>query len=98
PPFAGINPADVLQREGKHPVPPGWSQDIPRLEVAGPVVAVGAVVTAFKVGDRAFGLIGGGGLATRVVANERELAPVPDALDGATAAAAAQSFLTPLHP
>jgi NADPH:quinone reductase-like Zn-dependent oxidoreductase len=51
-------------------------------------------VTAFKVGDRAFGLVGGGGLATRVVANERELAPVPDALDGATAAAAPQSFLT----
>ena len=95
PPFAGINPADVLQREGKHPVPPGWPQDIPGLEVAGPVVAAGDAVTAFyKVGDRAFGLVGGGGLATRVVANERELAPVPDALDAATAAAAPQSFLT----
>jgi len=94
PPFAGINPADVLQREGKHPVPPGWPLDIPGLEVAGPVVAVGDAVTTFKVGDRAFGLVGGGGLATRVVANERELAPVPDALDAAEAAAAPQSFLT----
>jgi NADPH:quinone reductase len=62
--------------------------------VAGPVIAVGDAVTAFKVGDRAFGLVGGGGLATRVVANERELAAVPDELDGATAAAAPQSFLT----
>ena len=94
PPFAGINPADVLQREGKHPLPPGSPKDIPGLEVAGPVVAVGDAVTAFKIGDRAFGLVGGGGLATRVVATERELAPVPDALDGATAAAAPQSFLT----
>ena len=51
-------------------------------------------MTAFSVGDRAFGLVGGGGLATRVVANERELAAVPDALDAATAAAAPQSFLT----
>ena len=94
PPFAGINPADVLQREGKHPVPPGWPQDVPGLEVAGPVVAAGASVTAFAVGDRAFGLVGGGGLATRVIANERELAAVPDALDAASAAAAPQSFLT----
>jgi NADPH:quinone reductase len=94
PPFAGINPADVLQREGKHPVPAGWPQDVPGLEVAGPVVATGASVTAFAVGDRAFGLVGGGGLATRVVANERELAAVPDALDAASAAAAPQSFLT----
>jgi NADPH2:quinone reductase len=94
PPFAGINPADVLQREGKHPVPPGWPKDIPGLEVAGPVVATGTSVTAFSVGDRAFGLVGGGGLATRVVANERELAAVPDALDAASAAAAPQSYLT----
>jgi NADPH:quinone reductase-like Zn-dependent oxidoreductase len=94
PPFAGINPADVLQREGKHPVPAGWPQDVPGLEVAGPVVATGASVTAFAVGDRAFGLVGGGGLATRVLANERELAAVPDALDTASAAAAPQSFLT----
>src|SRR5205085_2266455 len=46
PPFAGINPADVLQREGKHPVPPGSPKDIPGLEVAGPVVALGARVVA----------------------------------------------------
>jgi NADPH:quinone reductase-like Zn-dependent oxidoreductase len=94
PPFAGINPADVLQREGKHPVPPGSPTDIPGLEVAGPVVAVGEAVTAFAVGDRAFGLVGGGGLATRVVAPERELAKVPDSLDDRQAAAAPEAFLT----
>jgi NADPH:quinone reductase len=94
PPFAGVNPADVLQREGRHPPPPGWPEDVPGLEVAGPVVAVGAGVTAFAVGDRAFGLVGGGGLAERVVASERELVKVPDALDGRAAAAAPQAFLT----
>ena len=94
PPFAGVNPADVLQREGRHPVPPGWPADIPGLEVAGPVVAAGTGVTAFSVGDRAFGLVGNGGHAERVLANERELLPVPDELDDRTAAAVPQSFLT----
>jgi NADPH:quinone reductase-like Zn-dependent oxidoreductase len=94
PPFAGVNPADVLQREGKHPPPPGWPADVPGLEVAGPVVAAGEGVTAFTVGDRAFGLVGGGGMADRVLASERELVGVPDALDARTAAAAPQAFLT----
>jgi NADPH:quinone reductase len=94
PPFAGVNPADVLQREGRHPPPPGWPADVPGLEVAGPVVAVGAGVTSLAVGDRAFGLVGGGGLGQRVLASERELARVPDALDARTAAAAPQAFLT----
>jgi NADPH2:quinone reductase len=94
PAFAGINPADVLQREGRHPVPPGWPADIPGMEVAGTVVEVGDAVTAFKAGDRAFGLVGGGGLATRVVAAERELARVPDSLDDVHAAAVPEVFLT----
>jgi NADPH:quinone reductase-like Zn-dependent oxidoreductase len=94
PPFAGVNPADVLQREGRHPPPPGWPADVPGLEVAGPVVAVGEGVTAFAVGDRAFGLVGGGGMAERVLASERELVRVPGALDARTAAAAPQAFLT----
>jgi len=94
PPFAGVNPADVLQREGRHPPPPGWPADVPGLEVAGPVVAVGAGVTSLAVGDRAFGLVGGGGMAQSVLASERELVRVPDALDARTAAAAPQAFLT----
>src|SRR5436305_4019824 len=84
--YAGINPADVLQREGRHPVPAGSPADIPGLEVAGKVIATGDAVTAFATGDRVFGLVGGGGRAERVVAHERELAQVPDGLAEATPA------------
>jgi putative PIG3 family NAD(P)H quinone oxidoreductase len=92
--YAGVNPADVLQREGKHPPPPGSPVDIPGLEVAGTVVARGDAVTSFEVGDRVFGLVGGGGLADRVVAHERELAPVPAVLDEAAAASVPEAFIT----
>ena len=91
---AGVNPADVLQREGRHPVPPGYPADIPGLEVAGPVVQVGDGVTQFAPGDRVFGLVGGGGHAELVLAEERHLVSVPDSLDERSAAAAPQSFLT----
>jgi NADPH:quinone reductase len=94
PPFAGVNPADVLQREGRHPVPAGWPADVPGLEVAGPVVGVGEGVSAFAPGDRAFGLVAGGGMAERVRALEHHLLPVPDALDARAAAAVPQAFLT----
>jgi NADPH2:quinone reductase len=94
PPYAGVNPADVLQREGRHPAPAGWPADMPGLEVAGPVVAVGEGVASFSVGDRAFGLVGGGGMAERVLAVERELVRIPDELDPQTAAAVPQAFLT----
>ncbi|MDX6591083.1 MAG: NADPH:quinone reductase [Gaiellales bacterium] len=94
PRFAGVNPADVLQREGRHPVPPGSPVDIPGLEVAGTVVATGDAVTRFNVGDRAFGLVGGGGLADRVVASEGDLLAVPETLDDLAAAAVPQAFIT----
>ena len=58
------------------------------------MVECGDGVTAFAAGDRAFGLVGGGGLAQRVIAHERELFAVPDALDDAAAAAAPEAFLT----
>jgi NADPH:quinone reductase len=94
PAYAGVNPADVLQREGKHPVPAGAPKDVPGLEVGGRVVECGEGVTAFAEGDRAFGLVSGGGLAERVIAHERELFAVPDALDDRAAAAAPEAFLT----
>jgi NADPH:quinone reductase len=94
PAYAGVNPADVLQREGKHPVPAGAPKDVPGLEVGGRVVECGEGVTAFAEGDRAFGLVSGGGLAGRVIAHERELFAVPDALDDQAAAAAPEAFLT----
>jgi NADPH:quinone reductase-like Zn-dependent oxidoreductase len=92
--YAAVNPADVLQREGRHPPPAGSPADIPGLEVAGKVIATGDAVTAFAVGDRVFGLVGGGGLADRVVAHERELAHVPDALEEAAAASVPEAFIT----
>jgi NADPH:quinone reductase-like Zn-dependent oxidoreductase len=92
--YAGVNPADVLQREGRHPPPAGSPAEIPGLEVAGTIVAVGEAVTSFAAGDRVFGLVGGGGLADRVVAHERELARVPETLDEAAAASVPESFIT----
>lgn len=94
PTFAGVNPADVLQREGNHPVPAGSPTDVPGLEVAGTVIACGESVTGFAVGDRAFGLVGGGGLADRVLAHERELVPIPDTLGDKLAAAVPEAFIT----
>ncbi len=67
---AGLNPADLSQREGSYPAPPGSPQDVPGLEVAGTVEACGAQVLGCKPGDRVFGLVGGGGLADRVVVHE----------------------------
>jgi NADPH:quinone reductase-like Zn-dependent oxidoreductase len=89
-----VNPADVHQREGRHPAPAGSPADIPGLEVAGRVAALGDAVTSFEVGDRVFGLVGGGGLADRVVAHERELARVPDVLDEPAAASTPEAFIT----
>jgi NADPH2:quinone reductase len=92
--YAAVNPADVLQREGLHPPPVGSPPDMPGLEVAGTVIFTGDAVTACGAGDRVFGLVGGGGLADRVVAHERELARVPKALDEAAAASAPEAFIT----
>jgi NADPH2:quinone reductase len=94
PGYSGMNPADVLQRAGKHPVPAGSPKDVPGLEVAGTIVAVGDGVSGFEVGDRAMGLVGGGGHASKVVAHERDLAKVPDVLDDLHAAAVPEAYLT----
>ena len=94
PAYAGLNPADVLQREGKHPPPAGSPTDVPGIEVAGTIVACGEAVTGFSIGDRAFGLAGGGGLSDRVIAHERELVRIPDELDDKRAAAVPEAFIT----
>lgn len=92
--YAGLNPADLQQREGRYPPPPGVPQDIPGLEVAGEVVAVGPRTLTVAVGDRVMGLVAGGGLASRVVVSERHVTPVPDGLDDVAAAAVPEAFLT----
>jgi NADPH:quinone reductase len=91
---AGLNPADLAQRAGHYPAPPGSPPDIPGLEVSGTVVACGAGVVDWHEGDRVFGIVGGGGLADRVAVHERHLAAVPDRLDAAGAAAVPEAFIT----
>jgi putative PIG3 family NAD(P)H quinone oxidoreductase len=92
--FAGVNWADVMQRQGFYPPPPGAPQDIPGLEVAGVVAATGAGVRDWKTGDRVFGLVGGGGLADRVVVHERHVAAVPANLADDVAAAVPEAYIT----
>jgi NADPH:quinone reductase len=78
---AGVNPADLAQRAGHYPAPPGSPADIPGLELAGEVVAVGRGVLRFRPGDRVMSLVGGGGQAELAVVHERVAMPVPDRLD-----------------
>jgi putative PIG3 family NAD(P)H quinone oxidoreductase len=92
--FAGVNWADVAQRQGSYPAPPGSPPDIPGLEVAGTVVEVGDAVRDWRVGDRVFGIVGGGGLADRVAVHERHVVAIPDGLDDDTAAAVPEAYIT----
>ncbi len=92
--YAGINPADLAQMAGRYPVPLGSPEDIPGLEVSGTVVELGGDVSRWKVGDRVFGIVGGGGLAGRVAVHERHLAAVPDVLDEQQAAAVPEAYVT----
>lgn len=91
---AALNRADLLQRQGKYPAPPGAPTDIPGLEFAGEVEAVRKDVTRWRIGDRVMGLVGGGGQAEFVVGHEDEMLPVPAGLTYAEAAAIPESFLT----
>lgn len=74
---AGVNGADLVQRRGRYPAPPGWPQDVPGMELAGTVAAVGDRVTRFAPGDRVMGLVGGGGQATAAVVDETAAVAVP---------------------
>jgi len=91
---AGLNRADILQRLGRYPAPPGYSQDIPGLEFAGEVVEVGDEARARKVGDRVFGITGGGAQAEFVTVPESTLAEIPPNLDWVNAASIPEVFMT----
>src|SRR5580693_7929494 len=78
---AGLNGADMMQRRGLYPAPPGSPQDIPGMELAGEVAALGPGAERFAVGDRVMAIVGGGGQAELATVHERQLMPVPDALD-----------------
>ena len=90
---AGVNRPDVMQRLGKYPAPPGAS-DIPGLEVAGTIEAVGADVSAFKPGDQVCALLAGGGYAEYCVAPAAQCLPVPRGLSLVEAAAVPETFFT----
>ncbi|MCZ0735209.1 NAD(P)H-quinone oxidoreductase [Phreatobacter sp. AB_2022a] len=90
---AGVNRPDVLQRAGGYPPPKGAS-DIPGLEIAGEVAALGAGASRFKLGDKVCGLIAGGGYAEYCVVHETNALPVPDGLGLVEAAGIPETFFT----
>ena len=89
-----INRADLLQRMGAYPAPADSPPDIPGLEYAGEIDALGPGVERWKVGDRVFGLAGGGAYAEALVAHERAVAAIPDGLSFEYAAAIPEAFIT----
>jgi len=89
-----VNRADLLQRMGAYPAPADSPPDIPGLEIAGEVAALGPGVERLKVGDRVFGLVGGGGYAEAMVSHERALARIPDGMSFEDAAAVPEAFVT----
>ncbi len=91
---AGLNGADMLQRRGRYPAPPGSPQDIPGLEFAGEVAAVGADASRFREGDRVMAIVGGGAQAELAVVHERGAMPVPEALDWPAAGGFPEVFVT----
>jgi NADPH2:quinone reductase len=91
---AGLNGADMMQRRGLYPAPAGSPQDIPGLELAGEVVALGPGAARFAVGDRVMAIVGGGGQAELAVVHERQLMPVPHALDWPQAGGLPEVFTT----
>jgi len=92
--YAALNGADLAQRAGRYPAPPGSPPDVPGIETAGTVIACGPTVRQFEVGDRVFGIVGGGGLADRVLVHERHVVSVPANLDELAAAAVPEVFVT----
>lgn len=89
-----VNRADLLQRMGAYPAPADAPADIPGLEIAGEVDALGPGVERLAIGDRVFGLVGGGGYAEAIVAHERALAVIPANLSFEEAAAVPEAFIT----
>jgi len=89
-----INRADLLQRQGLYPAPPGAPADIPGMEYAGEVAAVSAGVTPWKEGDRVFGITGGGAYAEFVTVDAETAARIPDRLDWKEAGAVPEAFIT----
>ncbi len=91
---AGVNRADLLQRAGHYPPPENIPADIPGLEYAGTIDALGEGATRFKGGERVYGLVGGAAYAEYIVVHEREVAVAPTNLSDEVVAAAPEAFVT----
>lgn len=91
---AGLNGADLHQRAGRYPAPPGSPPDIPGLELAGEVAGLGPGAERFALGERVMGLLGGGGQAEFAVVHERILMAVPERLDWTAAGGVPETFTT----
>ncbi len=91
---AGLNGADMMQRRGLYPAPAGSQQDIPGLELAGEVAALGPGAERFAVGERVMAIVGGGGQAELATLHERQLMSVPAALDWPSAGGLPEVFTT----
>src|SRR5918995_3397209 len=91
---AGLNGADMLQRRGGYPAPPGSPEDIPGLELAGEVVALGGGARRFRDGDRVMAIVGGGGQAELAVLHERAAMPVPEGMEWPQAGGLPEVFTT----
>jgi NADPH:quinone reductase len=91
---AGLNNADLAQRAGLYPAPAGWPPDVPGMELAGEVVAVGSSVTLFAPGDRVMAIVGGGAQAEMAFVDEVHALAVPDDVGWAEAGGFPEAFCT----
>jgi len=91
---SAVNRADILQREGNYPVPPGVPADIIGMEYVGEVDALGPSARLWETGDRVMGIVGGAGHAEFLWVHEREAMPVPESMSWEEAAAIPEAFLT----
>ena len=91
---AGLNGADIHQLAGRYPAPPGEPQDIPGMELAGEVVALGPKARRFSEDDRVMSIVGGGAQAELAVVHERVLMPVPERMTWVEAGGAPEVFTT----
>jgi NADPH2:quinone reductase len=93
---AGVNRPDCVQRRGFYP-PPAGASDVPGLEIAGEIVALGDGADRFKLGDRVMALVPGGGYAEYCTAHQSSVLPVPPALTSTEAACVPETFFTVWH-
>jgi putative PIG3 family NAD(P)H quinone oxidoreductase len=91
---SALNRADLHQREGHYPAPPGAPEDIPGLEFAGEIVGLGADASDWRIGDRVFGIVAGGGNAEFLVTDAKTIARIPKRLSWTEAAAIPEAFIT----